>query len=74
MAARKKTSRKKPAARKKPASRSKTGAQASRAPRKLPDEEAWRELIETALAKPDPTSQSIAESPPGKPRKAAKKK
>jgi hypothetical protein len=74
MAARKKTARKKPAPRKKPSSRSRSAQGPARAPRKLPNDDAWRELVETAVAKPDPASQNIGATRAPRPRKAAKKK
>ena len=53
------------AARKKKAparkARKRTAAARKRAaPRELPSDEAWRELIETALEKPDPVSQRVS--------------
>ena len=72
MAAKKKTSRKRTtarkASRKKPATRAKSGAKrkavrvkappARAVPRELPNDEAWRALVETAVEKPDPVAGS----------------
>ena len=71
MAARKKT--KKPAHSKKPKSSNKPkGRPVGR--RVLPNDEAWHELVATAIAKSDPTEQAISVTPRPRSRKAAKKK
>jgi hypothetical protein len=68
MAARKKKAPARKAARKAPAAK-------RRAPRVLPNDDAWRALVETAVEKPDPTEPRNASATAGKPaRKASKKK
>jgi hypothetical protein len=68
MAARKK-SRKKAPARK--AKVRKTLLKKRATPRALPNDEAWRELIETAIEKPDPVAQKVSGA---RARSAPKKK
>ena len=58
MAARKKTPKRKagtkrPAAKRKAAPRAKAAPRRT-APRQLPNDDAWRELVETSIEKPDP--------------------
>ena len=53
MAARRKAPGRKAAPKRKTATR-KVTSRAKTAPRELPNDEAWRELVETAIEKPDP--------------------
>ena len=66
MAARKKKAR----ARKAPKKRAAVKKRAT--PRELPNDAAWRELVETAIEKPDPRAQQVSRA--SAPRAAAKKK
>jgi hypothetical protein len=72
MAARKKKAPARKAARKKPAPAAKKRA----APRAIPNDEAWRALVETAVEKPDPTPHRKAPAAASKParRKPSKRK
>ena len=66
MAARRKTSKRKAAPTRKPATRKATRKKAvrksstPRRARELPNDEAWRELVETAIEKPDPDVSAAA--------------
>ena len=44
------------------------------APRALPNDEAWRELVATAVEKPDPVAQAAAVTTPKAPAKGKAKK
>lgn len=58
MAARKKRAKRKTASKRKPAKRKTTAARKAMPkrslPRELPSDEAWRELVETAIEHPEP--------------------
>jgi hypothetical protein len=58
MAARKKARKKAPA--RKAKARNKTLLKKRATPRELPNDEAWRELVETAVEKPDPVAQKVS--------------
>ena len=67
MAARKKASKRKASAKRKPATRKaaprKKAVRQPTAPRRarqLPNDDAWRELVETAIEKPDPDVRAVA--------------
>ena len=67
MAARRETSKRKASAKRKPATRKavprKTAVRKTSAPRRarqLPNDDAWRELVETAIEKPDPDVSAVA--------------
>ena len=62
MAARRRASKRKASAKRKPATR-KAAPRKTSAPRRarqLPDDAAWRELVETAIEKPDPDASALA--------------
>ena len=60
-----------PGAKKRPSARA-PAAPKRAAPRALPNDDAWRELIETALEKTDPAGGASKAKPPAK-KKAARK-